>query len=208
MKQVLTSTLAAALLFLVIAPFVHAQGKTSTVKITSHYPAARTLVRKLQRGGYVVYIRHGERAAFKEPDLPDMNDCKTQDNLTDKGRRQSVALGAAYKLLKIPVGEVYSGEFCRNKESAMLAFGKDTVLPELDRFNPNVLPAIRKLLSTAPATGSNTIIVNHHQALADASKAKLIDYAESAVFLPDGKGGFQLQGYIKLDELNALRRKR
>ncbi len=187
------------------APIItRAQRRQASTNARSVQQSPRQLVRRLQHGGYVIYIRHGERDAFKEPDLPDMNDCKTQDNLTAKGREQSVALGAAFKALKIPVGEVYTGQFCRNKESAALAFGKDTALAQLNRFDPNVVPTIKRLLATRPHDGSNTIIVNHHQALADATGAKLLAYAESAVFLPDGKGGFRLLGYIGLDALDKL----
>lgn len=198
-----------ALLLFTFAPVITcAQRRQANTNALSVQQSPRQLVRRLQRGGYVLYIRHGERDAFKEPDLPDMNDCKTQDNLTAKGRAQSVALGADFKALKIPVGEVYTGQFCRNKESAMLAFGKDTVIAQLNRFDPNVVPTIRRLLATRPPDGSNTIIVNHHQALADATHAKLLDYAESAVFLPDSKGGFRLLGYIGLDALDKLKSSR
>lgn len=186
----------------------YAQRRPANIAAHSVQLSPRQLVRRLQRGGYVLYIRHGERDAFKEPDLPDMNDCKTQDNLTAKGRAQSVALGADFKALKIPVGEVYTGQFCRNKESAALAFGKDTVLAQLNRFDKNITPTIRRLLATRPPDGSNTIIVNHHQALADATHAKLLVYAESAVFLPDGKGSFRLIGYIGLDALDKLKSSR
>lgn len=205
MKHLLIFILAAVLSGVVAMP-VYTQKKHSPVVAPLHL-SARALVRKLQRGGYVVYTRHGERDAFKEPDLPDMNDCRTQDNLTEQGRQQSVALGVAFRALKIPVAEVYTGQFCRNKESAALAFGKDTVLPELNRFDTRVIQTIKKLLSTRPPVGNNTLIVNHHQALADASGAKLLAYAESAVFLPDGKGGFHLLGYLGLDQLNALARR-
>lgn len=207
MKRLLIFILAAGLSN-VMATHVYAQKKHSPVAAATFHLSARSLVHKLQRGGYVVYIRHGEREAFKEPDLPDMNDCRTQDNLTTQGRRQAVALGVVFRALKIPIAEVYTGQFCRNKESATLAFGKDTMLPELNRFDARVIPTIKKLLSTAPPAGTNTLIVNHHQALADASGAKLLGYAESAVFLPDGKGGFRLLGYLSLDQLNALARRR
>ncbi len=208
MKRLLIFILiAVAVLSNVMATPAYAQKKRSPVVATPLHLSARALVYKLQRGGYVVYTRHGERDAFKEPDLPDMNDCRTQDNLTEQGRRQSVALGVAFRALKIPVAEVYTGQFCRNKESATLAFGRDTALPELNRFDTRVIQTIKKLLSTAPPAGTNTLIVNHHQALADASGAKLLAYAESAVFLPDGKGGFRLLGYLGLDQLNALARR-
>jgi len=207
MRRILIFLIALSL-FTALPIITCAQRRQASTNAHSVQQSPRQLVRRLQRGGYVLYIRHGERDAFKEPDLPDMSDCKTQDNLTAKGRAQSVALGADFKALKIPVGEVYTGQFCRNKESAALAFGKDTALAQLNRFDPNVVPTIRKLLATRPRTGSNTIIVNHHQALADATGAKLLAYAESAVFLPDDKGGFRLLGYISLDALDKLKSSR
>jgi|GEM_PF-2223285 len=163
-----------------------------------------TLVGEMKKGGLTIYIRHGERNAFDEPNLPDMKDCKTQNILTPLGIEQAKQVGTAYQTLAIPVGEVYSGEFCRNKDSAMLGFGKDTVLPELDRFNPRVVPTIQQLLSTPPAAGKNTIIVNHHAALAQAANIKLIGYAESAVFRPLGGGKFQFLGYLTLSEISQL----
>ena len=78
----------------------------------------------LQRGGQVVLMRH----ALTTPgagDPPDMRleDCSTQRNLSDEGRRHARAVGAALRAHKVPVDRVLTSPWCRCIETARLVFG-------------------------------------------------------------------------------------
>ena len=79
----------------------------------------------LQAGGQVILIRHavttpgsGDPPGFK------LDDCSTQRNLTDEGRRHARAIGEEFAKRKIPVERVLSSPWCRCLETAQLAFGR------------------------------------------------------------------------------------
>lgn len=51
-------------------------------------------------------------------------DCSTQRMLSEKGWQQSKDIDQAFESLKIPVGEVYSSQYCRAWQTADLAFNR------------------------------------------------------------------------------------
>ncbi len=66
-------------------------------------------------------------------DTGDLGRREGQRNLSEEGRRQATALGASFKELTIPVGEVLSSPVFRALDTAQLAFGETNVkaVPEL-----------------------------------------------------------------------------
>src|SRR5256885_17206726 len=75
-------------------------------------------------GGQVILIRH----AITTPGVGDppgmrLDDCSTQRNLTDEGRRDARRLGAGFDARGIVVDRVLSSPWCRCLETARLAFG-------------------------------------------------------------------------------------
>ena len=68
----------------------------------------------LAKGGYILYMRHGEtireqgeiEAANRESGRFNIEDCATQRNLSDGGRAQARASGAAYRRAGVPVAWV------------------------------------------------------------------------------------------------------
>ena len=48
------------------------------------------------------------------------DDCATQRNLTDAGRAEARAIGAAIRALRIPVGDVLASPYCRTMETGTL----------------------------------------------------------------------------------------
>lgn len=164
------------------------------------------LVRELQNGGYVVFIRHGNtNPDHKDTDTTNLGDCTTQRNLIPSGREQSKMIGDAFKSLKIPVGEVLSSEYCRCVDTAKLAFGRATPTPLLSSYIPvpvaekqRRVQHIRHLLNTPPAAGTNTVIVGHHNMFEDASSINLSE-GEAAIFKPNTALGFQLLARIRAE---------
>ncbi len=84
----------------------------------------KTLIDELKKGGKLIFIRHAIAPGSGDPDDFDINDCKTQRNLSDDGRIQSKKIGNFFKVNNIPFSKVYSSEWCRCKETAFLAFNK------------------------------------------------------------------------------------
>ena len=58
--------------------------------------------------------------------------CSTQRNLSEQGRRDARAIGAAFRKRGIPLGPVLSSRWCRCLDTARLAFGRVEQAPMLD----------------------------------------------------------------------------
>ena len=55
------------------------------------------IISKLQSGGNIVFIRHAIAPGNGDPDIIDLNDCKTQRNLSPEGVNQSKKIGIFFK---------------------------------------------------------------------------------------------------------------
>src|SRR5262245_45522223 len=94
-----------------------------------------TLIADLQRGGYVVYLRHAQRYKGQPdrlyPDSPPaaFADCTQQRNLTPYGIEQATLLREQLQRAGVRVGEVLAHPECRTRDTAMLAFGRASLDP-------------------------------------------------------------------------------
>ena len=84
----------------------------------------KTFIDELKNGGKLIFIRHAYAPGGGDPDNFDINDCKTQRNLSDSGRIQSQKIGSFFEKNKILIGKVYSSEWGRCKETSFIAFEK------------------------------------------------------------------------------------
>src|SRR6185436_10063318 len=83
--------------------------------------SGEALVAALTRGGYVIYFRHADTGPAYSEQGVDLKRCETQRNLNDDGREEATLIGAQFRALKIPVGEVLASEFCRCVDTANIA---------------------------------------------------------------------------------------
>ena len=76
----------------------------------------------LVAGGHVALIRHGNAPPGYGGDPPGfkIDDCTTQRNLDELGRRQARALGEAFRSHGVRVGRILSSPWCRCLETARL----------------------------------------------------------------------------------------
>jgi phosphohistidine phosphatase SixA len=167
------------------------------------------LVDELRRGGYVIFLRH----AHTDPDQADtdpfhLDNTKAQRHLTDVGRREARSLGQAFRALGIPIDRVWSGEFCRTRDTAaLLEVAEVTTSPDLtegghvfsETENRRRAEALRRLLATPPRSGRNTLIVSHNTNLQEAAGKEFGDLGEgeSIVFRPGGRKRFQAVARVK-----------
>ena len=121
--------------------------------------AGAALLAALRDGGYVLYLRHTS-TDFGENDsrMTDYANCATQRNLTDGGRAEARAIGAALKALAIPVGRVLASPYCRTLETGRLVFGTATPSPAVRGGparpdNPDRYAELRALLGTPVPRG-------------------------------------------------------
>jgi phosphohistidine phosphatase SixA len=137
----------------------------------------KKLLRKLQRGGFVIYMRHAttetDYADQADPNL-NLDDPSTQRMLSAKGIQEATDIGKGFKANDIIVGNVFSSEYQRAKDTANLAFGKykektdlnflpfeDYTDEQLDTYHDRVVPMISKKPKGSRKNRKNTVIVGH-----------------------------------------------
>jgi phosphohistidine phosphatase SixA len=162
--------------------------------------ADAALLKELRSGGFVLYLRHGKTDPRQPDQVPiRLDDCGTQRPLTNEGRDEITAVGAALRRAGIPLGEVFSSPLCRAVESAKLACGKTVKIENNLMYTAHltsaekepVLARTRELISAAVTeTGKNRVLVAHAPNLAD-----LVGYYPETegtvvVFRPLGQGEF------------------
>ena len=84
----------------------------------------QNLINELKQGGKLIFIRHAYAPGGGDPINFDISKCNTQRNLNDLGRKQADKIGSLFRGDNIPINKVYSSEWCRCKETALIAFNK------------------------------------------------------------------------------------
>lgn len=172
--------------------------------------SGQALVNALKGGGYVIYFRHAQT----EKDYADqikakMGDCSTQRMLSEAGWQQSRQIGMGFEKLGIPVGQVYSSEYCRAWQTADLAFGRYQTNAGLN-FAPaeeyteqqvaQMRAGVMPLLTAVPAKGTNTVIVGHDDVFDAATGIYPEPQGVAYILKPDGKGGFEIVANVLAQE--------
>jgi broad specificity phosphatase PhoE len=173
------------------------------------------VVRALRAGGLVIVVRHG--ATF--PDQADtdpfnFDNIAAQRNLNDKGKALAKAFGDALRQAAVPVGKVYTSRFNRAYETAVIAGFKDIEktadlteggLVVSPNENSRRADAFRILLGTAPAPGTNTIIITHKPNIVDALGKDWFDVkeGEASIFRPEN-GRYSLVARVQMEEWPRL----
>lgn len=164
----------------------------------------------LVHGGYVLYFRHAS-TDFGQNDeqMTGYEDCARQRNLTERGRGEARAIGAAIRRLRIPITTVLASPFCRTRETAELIFGRATpdarvrggpARPE----DPQRYRELRELLSGPVAPGGNVAIVSHGNPFRALIDASYLAEGEAAIVEPLGPKGFRVVTRIRPDGWQAL----
>ena len=173
---------------------------TLALPATAH--ASEALWALLKQGGRVVLMRHGiTTPGVGDPPGMRLDDCRSQRNLTDEGRRHAQQVGEAFRARGIAVERVQTSPWCRCVETARLAFGTaGSVAPALGNLfgQPERQPEqVRRLTAivSEPWTGGTRVMVSHGStilALTDVSTGP----AEMVVVTPQGGGRFAVEGRL------------
>ena len=174
----------------------------------------KALVRALQRGGYVIVMRHASSPQNPPTkDNADPQNIHLERQLDENGRTAATDFGNVLRRLKIPVVQVLSSPTYRALETARYAqLPSPTTVPELgdngrsmQNTNESQSAWLQKRVTKFPR-GSNTILITHQPNIAAAFppwSANLSD-GEALIFGSDGKGGAKLVARIKIDEWPKL----
>lgn len=174
------------------------------------------LLNALRQGGYVIFLRHAKTEVdYADQVFARMGHCATQRVLGEAGWQQARAIGRAFQQLKIPVGQVYSSEYCRAWQTADLAFGRYEKAAGLN-FAPaeeytaaqvaQMRNGIMPFLSTPPAVGTNTILVGHDDVFEAATEIYPEPQGVAFVVKPDGAGKFDVIAKVPPDQWLQLTR--
>ena len=136
----------------------------------------------LQKGGNLIFIRHAYAPGNGDPDNFNINDCDTQRNLSDLGREQSKKIRNFFNENEIPIDFVLSSEWCRCKETALIAFNSFETKNFLNsfysvKFAGNIKNQMKNLEKFVNGwNGSNNLVfVTHYVVISEA-----LDYAPSS----------------------------
>jgi phosphohistidine phosphatase SixA len=150
---------------------------------------AKQLIESLREGGYVIVVRHGATVSDQADTDPfNFDNIAKQRNLNEKGKELAKAFGDAIRQVGIPAGKVYTSNFNRAFETAVLAGFKDiektTDLTEGGLVvspdeNSRRAAALLKMLAQVPAKGKNTFLITHKPNIIDALGKDWFDVKEA-----------------------------
>ena len=172
-----------------------------------------SLWRRLHAGGQVVLMRHaatvpgiGDPAGFK------LGDCASQRNLSQAGRADAAAIGAAFRTRKIAVEAVLSSRWCRCLATARIAFGRVDPSPMLDSmFTEDATASARKLeqvrtyLAASEHAGKqagNLVFVTHDVNIR-ALVGRYLSQGEMVVAVARADGSLTVAGVLSIDDMRA-----
>jgi len=124
----------------------------------------------LQQPGHVVFMRHADApgsGGFGDPAGFRLEDCATQRNLSDDGRAQARRTGEAFRKYGVAFDRVLTSPWCRCKETAQLATGKEgdvfaplSNLVGRSEHRDGQVKALKAYLSSLSA-GARVLFVTH-----------------------------------------------
>ena len=88
-----------------------------------------------QTGANVVFMRHALAPGYGDPDNFQIEDCNTQRNLDEAGRRQAEAIGRYFREHQITFTAILSSRWCRCTQTAeLLNYGNWSEFDGLNSF--------------------------------------------------------------------------
>ena len=170
---------------------------TTSIKADSN----KDLLKQLTDGGKLIFIRHAYAPGSGDPNNFNLNDCSTQRNLSDRGKKQAEHIGTIFRENKIEIDEVYSSEWCRCKETAKIAFTNFTTKNFLNSFfssnyAKNKTKQIKDLMKFVKKNDfkKNIIFVTHYVLISE-----VLDYAPSSGEIIVSDKDFNMIGSIKIN---------
>ena len=163
--------------------------------------AADDLWKLLESGGRVVLIRHTiTTPGVGDPPGMRLDDCSTQRNLTDEGRRHARAIGEAFRSRRIDVDRVLSSPWCRCLETARLAFERAEISRPLSNLfgrpeqSQDQVQAMRAIVA-AHRSKANLVLVSHGSTIV-ALTGISPDTGEMVIVTPQPDGKFTVEGRL------------
>ena len=163
--------------------------------------ASDKVIDSLKEGGKLIFIRHALAPGNGDPENFDINNCETQRNLSQSGRLQSKKIGNFFKENDIPIKLVISSEWCRCKETALIAFKNYETENFLNsfysaKFAKNRKMQMKKLKDYVKSWNGdkNLVLVTHYVVISEA-----LNYAPSSGEIVIADKNFKKLNSIEID---------
>ena len=161
----------------------------------------KNLMNQLLDGNKLIFIRHAYAPGNGDPDNFNLNDCSTQRNLSEEGRKQAKKIGEFFIKNKIEIDEVLSSEWCRCKETAKIGFKNFSTNSFLNsfyssKFQKNKSKQIKELNNYIKnlKNKKNVIFVTHYVLISE-----VLNYGPSSGEIVVSDRNFNIVGSIKIN---------
>ena len=161
----------------------------------------KNLIDQLEKGEKLIFIRHAYAPGNGDPNNFNLNDCSTQRNLSNIGRKQAQNIGAFFRKNKIKIDKVLSSEWCRCKETAKIAFENYSTNSFLNSFYSskyakNQDKQIKELNNYIKnyESNENLILVTHYVLISE-----VLNYGPSSGEIVVSDKNFNMIGSIEIN---------
>ena len=145
----------------------------------------------LREGGHIILMRHATAPGVGDPPNFHLSDCSTQRLLSDAGRAQAKAIGAALRERGVKADRVLTSAWCRCVDTAeLMDLGPVEVFEPLNSFFATrdaagrQTEAVRELIGDW--NGPGTLVLVTHQVNVTALTNVFPASGEMVVLRPDG----------------------
>ena len=111
---------------------------------------AQTWDQQLREPASVVLFRHADAPGTGDPAGFKLGDCSTQRNLSEEGKAQAHLIGRKLAAQEIKIGAVWHSEWCRTRDTAVLAF------PASAGHSPKPQPAFNSFFADRGKSAAQT----------------------------------------------------
>jgi phosphohistidine phosphatase SixA len=157
---------------------------------------------RLKDGGQIVLLRHAiTTPGAGDPPGMRLDDCGTQRNLTEEGRRHARRVGEAFRTRGIRIDEVRSSPWCRCLETGQLAFGKAEPWPPLSNLFGRAdqrETQVREMRAVVGERRNGNLVLVSHGSTILALTGVSPNTAEMVIVTPQGEGRFAVAGRLQV----------
>ena len=160
----------------------------------------KDLINQLKDGEKLIFIRHAYAPGNGDPSNFNLDDCSTQRNLSEDGKKQAKYIGDFFIRNKIKIDKVLSSEWCRCKETAQIAFEDFSTKNFLNSFYSskyakNKKKQVKELNEYVKKfkSNKNLVLVTHYVLISE-----VLNYAPSSGEIVVSDKNFNIIGTIEI----------
>lgn len=93
------------------------------IALTGQATATEAAWARIANGGYSILLAHAPTMGSGQPAGFELDDCTTQNRLSDRGRTMARRWGTRFAARAVALTTIYTSQWCSAEETASLAFG-------------------------------------------------------------------------------------